>query len=207
MEVVEQPKVKVEIDGDGIKTGQVLKPSHFNVKADTDGNLTVNILDPLTNIVKPNISKNGKGDYTVSYQPLIPGVYEIEPIYNGKPVEGSPFRATVHNSPSLVIRGDGLEDGTVGPTSRFIYVEHATTPIEVRVIGPTGAPLPTNFIHDKTKPGHYIISYLALIPGTYHIHVINDVKSNLGMSPYKVTLRGKNIFWSFFQITKMFFLM
>jgi len=107
---------KVRAFGPGLAQGTVNKPADFTVDTRGAGNgqLAVTVEGPSES--KIDYQDNNDGSCRVTYHPTVAGNYNINILYEGKHVTGSPFRAAVRadlDTRSIRCFGPGLDTNGV----------------------------------------------------------------------------------------------
>ncbi|KAH1187902.1 hypothetical protein KIL84_017889, partial [Mauremys mutica] len=165
---------KVKAYGPGLKAGQAGSPAPFTIdtKGAGTGGLGLTVEGPCE--AKIECLDNGDGTCSVSYLPTEPGDYNINILFAGAHVPGSPFRAAVQPrfDPSKVTcSGPGLERATAGQTGQF-HVDCSragSAELTIEIISEGGAQAEVR-VQDNGD-GTYTIAYTPLCSGTYTITI------------------------------------
>ncbi|XP_039366537.1 filamin-A isoform X1 [Mauremys reevesii] len=165
---------KVKAFGPGLKGGQAGSPAPFTIdtKGAGTGGLGLTVEGPCE--AKIECLDNGDGTCSVSYLPTEPGDYNINILFAGAHVPGSPFRAAVQPrfDPSKVTcSGPGLERATAGQTGQF-HVDCSragSAELTIEIISEGGAQAEVR-VQDNGD-GTYTIAYTPLCSGTYTITI------------------------------------
>uniref|UniRef100_A0A8C8S3S3 Filamin A n=1 Tax=Pelusios castaneus TaxID=367368 RepID=A0A8C8S3S3_9SAUR len=165
---------KVKAYGPGLQGGQAGSPAPFTIdtKGAGTGGLGLTVEGPCE--AKIECLDNGDGTCSVSYLPTEPGDYNINILFAGAHVPGSPFRAAVRPrfDPSKVTcSGPGLERATAGQTGQF-HVDCSragSAELTIEIISEAGAQAEVRV--EDNGDGTYTIAYTPLCPGTYTITI------------------------------------
>nr|XP_032651019.1 filamin-A-like isoform X2 [Chelonoidis abingdonii] len=165
---------KVKAYGPGLKGGQAGSPAPFTIdtKGAGTGGLGLTVEGPCE--AKIECLDNGDGTCSVSYLPTEPGEYNINILFAGAHVPGSPFRAAIQPrfDPSKVTcSGPGLERATAGQTGQF-HVDCSragSAELTIEIISEGGAQAEVR-VQDNGD-GTYTIAYTPLCSGTYTITI------------------------------------
>ncbi|NWZ99489.1 FLNA protein, partial [Nesospiza acunhae] len=116
------PSPQVRAFGPGLQGGLAGVPAPFTIdtKGAGTGGLGLTVEGPCE--AKIECQDNGDGTCSVSYLPTEPGDYNINILFAGAHIPGSPFRAPIRPKfdPSKVTcEGPGLEKATAGQPGRF----------------------------------------------------------------------------------------
>lgn len=96
----------VSVSGDGIVRGTKGEEAIFTVNAsDIGGNITVNI-DANGQNVPSTWNQLGQDVYEFRYRPSAAGVYTVHVLWNGRPVQGSPFHPKITDRSKVVLLDD-----------------------------------------------------------------------------------------------------
>uniref|UniRef100_A0A8C3HS50 Filamin A n=1 Tax=Chrysemys picta bellii TaxID=8478 RepID=A0A8C3HS50_CHRPI len=165
---------KVKAYGPGLQGGQAGLPAPFTIdtKGAGTGGLGLTVEGPCE--AKIECLDNGDSTCSVSYLPTEPGDYNINILFAGTHVPGSPFRAAVQPrfDPSKVTcSGPGLERATAGQTGQF-HVDCSragSAELTIEIISEGGAQAEVR-VQDNGD-GTYTIAYTPLCSGTYTITI------------------------------------
>jgi len=184
--------------GPGLEGGFTSEPSIFTVecrnskgeKLTRGGHpVDVDVSDGSGSELNVRVNENNDGTYTVTYQPVEPGVHRVDvflrhkvfPIYY-EHIKASPFRVTVGagtDGHSSIAYGPGLEDGKVNdqhPTNFTIQAKDRNgnnmnrggDPFEVKIQGPDG---PVDADIKDNGDGTYNVDYAPKSGGRHKIDV------------------------------------
>ena len=125
-------------DGPGLRSGRVGKPAHFTVDCHRagPGELQVAINSPSGTSMPVTVSGTKKCD--VEYTPSEIGPHNIQILYAGHQVKGSPFTAIVTDPSKVTV--EGLSGCKTGETAQFRVLTEEAGPgsPDVSVRGPGG---------------------------------------------------------------------
>uniref|UniRef100_A0A8C3CZJ3 Filamin A n=1 Tax=Cairina moschata TaxID=8855 RepID=A0A8C3CZJ3_CAIMO len=163
---------KVRAFGPGLQGGLAGVPAPFTIdtKGAGTGGLGLTVEGPCE--AKLECQDNGDGTCSVSYLPAEPGDYNINILFAGSHIPGSPFRAPVrpHFDPSKVTcSGPGLEGGTAGQPGHFrVDCSRAgSAELTIGIASEAGARAEVRV--EDNGDGTYTIAYTPLSPGVYTI--------------------------------------
>ena len=119
-----------EAIGDNVRQGLLQLRSHFVVEVRdafntriTRGGDKVRASSRGPGPLKPSVTDEGDGTYTVTYLATVSGTYSLAVSCNSTPIHGSPFSITVEPSvahtPNCVADGDGLRGASAGVATSF----------------------------------------------------------------------------------------
>ncbi|XP_053908181.1 filamin-A isoform X1 [Cuculus canorus] len=165
---------KVRAFGPGLQGGQAGVPAPFTIdtKGAGTGGLGLTVEGPCE--AKIECQDNGDGTCAVSYLPTEPGDYNINILFAGTHVPGSPFRAAVRapfDASKVTCSGPGLESATAGQPGQFrVDCSRAgTAELTIGITSEAGAHAEVRV--EDNGDGTYTIAYTALSPGVYTITV------------------------------------
>nr|VZI14117.1 unnamed protein product [Spirometra erinaceieuropaei] len=189
---------KVRAYGPGLQPTGVFKESFakFTVDAkpiDPTGRGTVKaiVVSPTKQRTACIVQNQGDGTYKCSYSPLEDGPHQVEVMYDGMPVPGSPFRVQVTPGcdPSRVrAYGPGLEGGYTHETQRFtVDLDGAGQGgLGLALEGPADAQIQCT----DNKDGTCSVEYLPTKAGKYDMIVkFNDM--DIPGSPFSIPIRDR----------------
>ncbi|NXN99627.1 FLNA protein, partial [Rhinopomastus cyanomelas] len=163
---------KVRAFGPGLKGGLAGVPAPFTIdtKGAGTGGLGLTVEGPCE--AKIECLDNGDGTCSVSYLPSEPGDYNINILFAGSHVPGSPFRATINPpcDPSQVTcSGPGLEGATAGQPGHFrVDCSRAgSAELSIGIASEAGARAEVRV--EDNGDGTYTIAYTPLSPGVYTV--------------------------------------
>uniref|UniRef100_A0A8C9R1D2 Filamin B n=1 Tax=Scleropages formosus TaxID=113540 RepID=A0A8C9R1D2_SCLFO len=172
-------KVLVDDLESRVQVGQEQKFTVGTQGAGGQGKLDVQINSPSGKPVPCSMEPLPRGGATtVCYVPKEEGIYNVDVVYDGSPVPGSPFpvEALLPPDPSKVkAYGPGLKGGLVGSPAEFtIDTKGAGTGgLGLTVEGPTEAKIECSDNGDGTCS----VSYLPTEPGEYLVNILfEDVR-------------------------------
>jgi filamin len=189
-------------EGPGLEGGQALKPGVFTIHAvDPDGNARKDGGDPFEvqiagpEELKPHITDNHNGTYTVEYHPTVPGDYHINTTLHDEPIRDSPKKVHIKPAPDAGnswAEGPALHGLVDNEPGKFTI--HAVDPdgnprtdggddFRVNIHGPQGSVKP----HVKdNNDGTYDVEFDPAEPGNYDISVDLEGKHPIKDSPWRV---------------------
>jgi len=192
---------KCKCYGPGLEGGEAHEPAVFTVEArnrkgDRIHNgghpFLVQVKDPFNQPIAANITDNGDGTYTATYNPADPGEHVVEVTLNRVPVADSPYHVKIDENSHLAspflsyADGPGLQPGnkTTEPAEFTIYAilpsgkpkKAGGDAFDVTVEDSNGDLMPVD-IKDNGD-GTYKVTYQPKDPGTYHIDVIERNATN-----------------------------
>ncbi|VDM04081.1 unnamed protein product, partial [Schistocephalus solidus] len=189
---------KVRAYGPGLQPTGVFKESFakFTVDAkpiDAVGRGTVKaiVVSPTKQRTACIVQNQADGTYKCSYSPLEDGPHQVEVMYDGMPVPGSPFRVQVTPGcdPSRVrAYGPGLEGGYTHETQRFtVDLDGAGQGgLGLALEGPADAQIQCT----DNKDGTCSVEYLPTKAGKYDMIVkFNDM--DVPGSPFTIPIRDR----------------
>lgn len=160
--------------GPGLQGGLAGVPAPFTIdtKGAGTGGLGLTVEGPCE--AKIECLDNGDGTCSVSYLPTEPGDYNINILFAGAHVPGSPFRAPVRapfDASKVTCSGPGLEGATAGQPGHFrVDCSRAgTAELTIGIASEAGARAEVRV--EDNGDGTYTIAYTPLSPGVYTITV------------------------------------
>eukprot|EP00698_Gefionella_okellyi_P016092 TRINITY_DN457_c0_g1_i1.p1 TRINITY_DN457_c0_g1~~TRINITY_DN457_c0_g1_i1.p1 ORF type:complete len:4209 (-),score=1181.95 TRINITY_DN457_c0_g1_i1:57-12683(-) len=127
-----------------------------------------------------SVNDRGDGFYTVSYDPVVAGEYELSVTLQGAPVMNSPFRALVEPSqthaPSCVVTGGGLANAVCGQASSYEIItndrfSNRTSWDDQFTVELRGPATVAGKVHRSDESGKFVGSYVATVAGRYLLSV------------------------------------
>uniref|UniRef100_A0A8B9NLJ1 Filamin A n=1 Tax=Accipiter nisus TaxID=211598 RepID=A0A8B9NLJ1_9AVES len=165
---------QVRAFGPGLQGGLAGVPAPFTIdtKGAGTGGLGLTVEGPCE--AKIECLDNGDGTCSVSYLPTEPGDYNINILFAGAHVPGSPFRAPVRapfDASKVTCSGPGLEGATAGQPGHFrVDCSRAgTAELTIGIASEAGARAEVRV--EDNGDGTYTIAYTPLSPGVYTITV------------------------------------
>ncbi|XP_033927771.1 LOW QUALITY PROTEIN: filamin-A [Melopsittacus undulatus] len=165
---------KVRAFGPGLQGGLPGVPAPFTIdtKGAGTGGLGLTVEGPCE--AKIECVDNGDGTCSVSYLPTEPGDYNINILFAGAHVPGSPFRAAVpppFDASKVTCSGPGLEGATAGQDGHFrVDCSRAgSAELTIGIASEAGARAEVRV--EDGGDGTYTIAYTPLSPGVYTITV------------------------------------
>lgn len=156
---------------------------------------------PSGKIANPSIEQNPDGTVSIKYQPTEIGLHELDVLYNGQPIQGSPFKFHVDAIPTtetvyatsgsasgyVTAYGPGLSHGVCGKPCEFRIVtkDAGTGGLAVAVEGPSKAEIECR----DNKNGTCDVVYYPTAPGDYTIS-IKFADRNIINSPFVAKISG-----------------
>ena len=170
------------------KLGALSKPVSARVKM------------PSGKIANPNVEQNPDGTVSIKYQPSEVGLHELDVLYNGQPIQGSPFKFHVDAINSITgdmsggyvtAYGAGLSHGACNEPCEFRIVtkDAGTGGLAVAVEGPSKAEIQCR----DNKNGTCDVVYFPTAPGDYTITIKFADKHIIG-SPFNARVTGDTRF-------------
>uniref|UniRef100_T2MH46 Filamin-A n=1 Tax=Hydra vulgaris TaxID=6087 RepID=T2MH46_HYDVU len=189
---------KVKCSGPGLKRPHIGFPAPFEVDATKagKGKVNVNAKGPNGKDIPVNIVEEKEGIYAVDYTPEELGPHEIEVLFGGEPVRGSPFKANATPAPALEniktpVLEKLLEDGPCVKQQFEAPVDCCDLPdilgaqLSGLIITPSGK---KEKVDVKDNPdGTFILNYTPKETGKYILHVAYDGIPIPG-SPFEFTV-------------------
>ncbi|XP_014118103.1 PREDICTED: filamin-A [Pseudopodoces humilis] len=165
---------KVRAFGPGLQGGLAGVPAPFTIdtKGAGTGGLGLTVEGPCE--AKIECQDNGDGTCSVSYLPTEPGDYNINILFAGAHIPGSPFRAPIRPQfdPSKVTcEGPGLEKATAGQPGRFrVDCSRAgTAELTIGIASEAGARAEVRV--EENGDGIYTIAYTPRSAGVHTVTV------------------------------------
>ncbi len=152
---------------------------------------------PSGKVTNPNVEQNPDGTVSIKYQPVEVGLHELDVLYNGQPIQGSPFKFHVDAINSITgdqtsggyvtAYGPGLTHGVCNEPCEFRIVtkDAGTGGLAVAVEGPSKAEIQCR----DNKNGTCDVVYFPTAPGDYTITVKFSDKHIIG-SPFVAKIVG-----------------
>jgi len=184
---------KVRAYGPGLSQGTVNKPADFIVDTRGAGNGQLGVTVEGPSESKIDYQDNNDGSCRVTYHPTVAGNYNINILYEGKHIPGSPFRAAVRadlDTRGIRCYGPGLEPSGVfleSPTEFTVDARSVTGSgagrVECLLTSPSGRVVrcPVKNLADGT----YQVQYAPNEPGMHQIEVTYENIPVPG-SPFRV---------------------
>jgi hypothetical protein len=124
-----------EVRGDHVKQGLLQQPSRFVVlvrdalgEPVRHGGDTVRVSSRGPGPLRPSVTDEGDGAYTVGYLATVSGTYQLTITCNSFPIAGSPLLVTVEPSaahaPACIADGAGLQRAVAGDATSFFIRAH-----------------------------------------------------------------------------------
>ena len=151
--------------------------SDFNTLGSLVKPVSARVKMPSGKIANPNVETNPDGTVSIKYQPTEVGLHELDVLYNGQPIQGSPFKFHVDAISNIIAEthgyvtayGPGLSYGICGEPCEFRIVtkDAGTGGLAVAVEGPSKAEIQCR----DNKNGTCDVVYYPTVPGDYTITV------------------------------------
>ncbi|XP_062347484.1 filamin-C [Cinclus cinclus] len=181
---------RVRAHGPGLESGLVGTANHFTVETRGAGTGGLGLAIEGPSEAKMSCKDNKDGSCAVEYVPFMPGDYDVNITFGGRPIPGSPFRVRVRDAvdaSKVTCSGPGL-----GPSVRARLPQSFTVDVsaagraalEVTLLGPTGLPEPVE-IRDNGD-GTHKVTYTPATDGPYTVSVKYG-EQEVPRSPFKVT--------------------
>ncbi|XP_064198586.1 filamin-C isoform X3 [Anguilla rostrata] len=180
---------RVRAYGPGLEEGLVNKPNRFTVETRGAGTGGLGLAIEGPSEAKMSCKDNKDGSCSVEYIPFTPGDYDVNITFGGLAIPGSPFRVPVRElvDPSKVkCSGPGLGSGVRAHVPQTFTVDCSKAglaPLEVQLLGPTGAAEPLS-INDNGD-GTHTVNYTPAKDGPYTVSV-KYADQEVPRSPFKV---------------------
>lgn len=193
-----KPPVVQTAFGPGLETFEVNSIGHFQVSAAPDvdeDDLEIKAVGP-TGSKPVDVTFDGNGQFSCSYQPTAAGDHEITIKVKGAHIPGSPFKANVKFmafTDKCTAEGPGLVSGTTDAPCRFTIhckEDAGFARLRVHILGPSKAE-PIDMI--ENVEGHSVdVAYHPSAPGDYTIRVLWG-DAHVRGSPFTVPVTGSMI--------------
>ncbi|XP_028307385.1 filamin-C [Gouania willdenowi] len=155
------------------------------------GQITGKIRMPSGRTAEPHITDNKDGTVTVKYSPTERGLHEMDIMYDGSHILGSPLQFYVDaiNSGHVTAYGSGLSHGIVNTPATFTIVtkDAGEGGLSLAVEGPSKAEISCK----DNKDGTCSVSFLPTAPGDYNIIVKFD-EQHIPGSPFTARITGED---------------
>ncbi|CAF0978621.1 unnamed protein product [Adineta ricciae] len=184
---------KVRAYGPGLSQGTVNKPADFTVDTRGAGNGQLGVTVEGPSESKIDYQDNNDGSCRVTYHPTAPGNYNINILYEGKHIAGSPFHAAVRpdlDTRSIRCYGPGLDTNGVfleSPTEFTVDAKSVTSSgtgrVECLLTSPSGRPVRCPV--KNMSNGTYQVQYAPYEPGMHQLDVTYENVPVPG-SPFRV---------------------
>ncbi|XP_029007336.1 filamin-B isoform X2 [Betta splendens] len=179
---------RVVATGPGLQGALTEKPNNFNIitRGAGVGGLGITVEGPSES--KMSCKDNKDGSCSVEYVPLTPGVYDVNIMYGGEHIPGSPFKVPAKDvvDPSKVkVSGPGVGSGVRAniPQSFSVDCRRAgVAPLSVAVTGPKGVVEPVE-VKDNGD-GTRTVSYMPSMEGPYSV-AVKYADEDVARSPFK----------------------
>ena len=190
-EVMIVDPAKVEVTGDCFETPiRVDSEACFSVDATEAGNgeLGLNLHGPVT--VAMNSEQQDDGTFNFEFVPTMPGDYNIDATYAGKPIPGSPYIVSVYDPTKVEVSGPGVTGngarvGEVAPV-KVDTSKAGKALLEATVKTPSGEEVQME-LTPSVESGVYNFDYLPEEPGVYEVDIkFGDEK--IPKSPFQVPI-------------------
>lgn len=189
---------KVKATGPGLQPTGVSAgvPTYFDVfsKAAGKGQVEVEIVDPKggRNTIPCRVKKTNEDEHHCEYVPSMEGPHQVNVLFAGRPVPGSPFKVNVGppcNPRRVRASGRGLQKNgvRVGDVADFkVFTENAGEgELQVKVLGPGGSVEKVNITPKPDKT--YECNYHPSKEGRYVV-MISYGGQEIPRSPYEVNV-------------------
>ncbi|KAL1436102.1 hypothetical protein MTO96_010848 [Rhipicephalus appendiculatus] len=189
---------KVKATGPGLQPTGVSAgvPTYFDVfsKAAGKGQVEVEIVDPKggRNTIPCRVKKTNEDEHHCEYVPSMEGPHQVNVLFAGRPVPGSPFKVNVGppcNPRRVRATGRGLQKNgvRVGDVADFkVYTENAGEgELQVKVLGPGGSVEKVNITPKPDKT--FECNYHPSKEGRYVV-MISYGGQEIPRSPYEVNV-------------------
>ncbi|XP_077459894.1 filamin-B-like [Stigmatopora argus] len=175
--------------GPGLQKGLTHKTNYFDIitRGAGTGGLGITVEGPSES--KMACKDNKDGSCSVEYVPFTPGLYDINIIYGGQHITGSPFKVPVEDTvnPSMVkVSGPGLSAGVRAHVPQVFTVDCAqagSAPLAVDVKNPDGSSEHVDVL--ENGDGTHRVSYTPSVEGPYLVS-IQYAQEDIPRSPFQV---------------------
>ncbi|BFZ10498.1 hypothetical protein BsWGS_13537 [Bradybaena similaris] len=184
--------INVRAYGPGLTGGEANKPAVFTVDAREEkitAAVAVTVTGPGESPVQ--VKDNKDGTFEATYVPTAPGNYYVNVTHGGRPIQETPFKASIQPAGQKISNvkayGPGLTGGETDKPAVFtVDTKAEKTPgaVAVTVEGPTKPPVQ---IKDN-KDGTFEVTYVASVSGDYYI-VVTHGDRPIQESPFKATVQ------------------
>ncbi|XP_046706221.1 filamin-C isoform X1 [Silurus meridionalis] len=180
---------RVRAFGPGLESGLVNQANCFTVETRGAGTGGLGLTIEGASEAKMSCKDNKDGSCSVEYVPFIPGNYDINITYGGRPIPGSPFRVPVKDVVDISkvkCSGPGLGSGVRANVPQSFTVDCSkagSAPLDVQLYGPTGAVEPVTVV--SKGDGTHIASYTPAQEGPYTV-CVKYANQDVPRSPFKV---------------------
>ncbi|XP_019734990.1 filamin B a isoform X4 [Hippocampus comes] len=180
---------RVVATGPGLKKGLTDKNNSFNIitRGAGTGGLGITVEGPSES--KMACKDNKDGSCSVEYVPFTPGLYDVNILYGGEHIPGSPFKVPVEDlvDPSKVkVYGPGVAPGVRTHIPQMFTVDCSNAglaPLAVTVDAPKGLSEPVEVLDNGD--GTHTVSYTPSVEGTYAV-AVQYAEEDVPRSPFRV---------------------
>ncbi|XP_061544524.1 filamin-B [Phycodurus eques] len=180
---------RVVATGPGLRKGLTDKTNSFNIitRGAGTGGLGITVEGPSES--KMACKDNKDGSCSVDYVPSAPGLYDVNIIYGGEHIPGSPFKVPVEDlvDPSKVkVSGPGVSPGVRANIPQMFTVDCSKAglaPLAVTVGAPKGLSEPVEV--SDNGDGTHTVSYTPSVEGTYSV-AVQYAEDDVPRSPFHV---------------------
>ncbi|CAF3895693.1 unnamed protein product, partial [Adineta steineri] len=184
---------KVHAFGPGLSQGTVNKPADFVVDTRGAGNGQLGVTVEGPSESKIDYQDNNDGSCRVTYHPTVAGNYNINILYEGKHIAGSPFHAAVRadlDTRTIRCYGPGIDTNEVfleSPTEFTVDAKSVTSTgsgrVECLLTSPGGRVVRCPI--KNMNNGTYLVQYAPYEPGMHQLEVTYENIPVPG-SPFRV---------------------
>ncbi|XP_051932355.1 filamin-B isoform X3 [Hippocampus zosterae] len=180
---------RVVATGPGLTKGLTDKNNSFNIitRGAGTGGLGITVEGPSES--KMACKDNKDGSCSVDYVPFTPGLYDVNILYGGEHIPGSPFKVPVEDlvDPSKVkVYGPGVAPGVRAHIPQMFTVDCSQAglaPLAVTVDAPKGLSEPVEVLDNGD--GTHTVSYTPSVEGTYAV-AVQFAEEDIPKSPFRV---------------------
>ncbi|XP_077428421.1 filamin B a isoform X1 [Vanacampus margaritifer] len=180
---------RVVATGPGLKKGLTDKTNSFNIvtRGAGTGGLGITVEGPSES--KMACKDNKDGSCSVDYIPFTPGLYDVNILYGGEHIPGSPFKVPVEvlvDPSNVKVYGPGVAPGIRANVPQVFTVDCSSAglaPLAVTVGGPKGLSEPVEVMDNGD--GTHTVSYTPSVEGTYSV-AVQYAEEDVPKSPFRV---------------------
>ncbi|XP_037107046.1 filamin-B isoform X2 [Syngnathus acus] len=180
---------RVMATGPGLNKGLTDKTNSFKIitRGAGTGGLGITVEGPSES--KMACKDNKDGSCSVDYVPFTPGLYDVNILYGGEHIPGSPFKVPVEDlvEPSKVkVYGPGVAPGVRANIPQMFTVdcsEAGLAPLVVAVRTPKGLSEPVEVL--SNGDGTHTVSYTPSVEGAYSV-AVQYAEEDIPRSPFPV---------------------
>ncbi|XP_061796901.2 filamin-B isoform X1 [Nerophis lumbriciformis] len=179
---------RVTATGPGLQKGLTDKTNSFNIitRGAGTGDLGITVEGPSES--KMACKDNKDGSCSVEYVPFTPGLYDVNIMYGGQHIPGSPFKVPVQDTVDpykVKVSGPGVGQGVRAHIPQSFTVDcrkAGKAPLAVTVAAPRGALEPVEVVDNRD--GTHTVSYTPSVEGMYSVDVLYG-EEDVPSSPFR----------------------